>query len=106
MKSLIDLAGASGASYRYRLAEGDEPKTPMAGNYAYVRATTKGPRVLLVGETTNLSSGAKARWAEAKKKGATHLFYRLNVAGSTRAHELDDLLQALEPPMNGEAEGE
>ena len=103
MNSHIDLPGQSGALYRYRLAENADPRTPIGGNYVYVREVKGKPEVLLAGETNNLSHGAKERWGEAEAKGATHLFVRFNVAGSARAHELKDLLEALHPAMNVEA---
>jgi len=96
----IDLKGDSGASYRYKLAEGDEPRTALAGNYVYVKEAKGGAQVICAGETNNLSTGARDRWNEAQAQGATHLFFRLNVGGAIRAQELDDLVRSLHPPMN------
>lgn len=98
MNNQIDLRGASGAIYRYRLAENAEPKTPIGGNFAYL--TMEG-QVLFIGETNNLASGAQQMWAAALATyGAVQLFVRFNVSSATRRHEHDDLLAALQPVMN------
>ncbi len=39
MKPYIDLQGASGAVYRYKLAEDRDPRTTIAGNFVFVDAT-------------------------------------------------------------------
>ncbi len=104
MDNKIDLRGASGAVYRFRLADDAGAKTTISGNFVYVRATDAEPLVLFVGQTDNLMMGVSVRWAEAvADHGATHLFTRLNVAGSARGAEHDDLVQALNPVMNQEA---
>jgi hypothetical protein len=101
VKDQIDLKGATGAVYRFRLAENGDPKTTISGNYAYVRAGDGLATVLFVGETVNLASGVRDRWTDAvAKHGATHIFIRLNVSGAARANELADLLEALNPVMN------
>ena len=97
MKLYIDLQGASGAIYRYKLAEDGDPRTTIAGNFVYVDAAG---RVVYAGEANNLHSAA-GRWTEAvSRHKATHLYTRLNVSGASRSEEYQDLLAALNPPMN------
>ncbi len=97
MKPYIELKGASGAVYRYKLAENGEPGTTIAGNFVYVDA--KG-LVVFAGQANNLVD-AKARWSEASARhGATCLYTRLNVSGASRADEYSDLVIALQPVMN------
>ena len=99
----IDLQGASGTVYRYRYAGEAEPKTAMSGNFAYVAADR---RVIFLGQTDNLMTGARTRWNEASSKhGATQLFIRLNISAAARNSELLDLLGAISTPMNPEARG-
>ncbi len=103
MDTKIDLRGASGAVYRFRLADDGSAKTTISGNFVYVRATDGDPVVLFLGQTDNLMLGVSVRWPEAvSDHGATHLFTRLNVAGAARGAELEDLLAALHPVMNQE----
>ncbi|MBU4435203.1 MAG: hypothetical protein PSX79_00090 [bacterium] len=100
MKPYIELKGASGAVYRYKLAEDADPRTTIAGNFVYVDA---GGVVLFAGEANNLI-GANARWPEAvTRHGATYLYTRLNVSGASRAEEHGDLVAALDPVMNRDA---
>ena len=97
MKLYIELKGASGAVYRYKLAEDADPRTTIAGNFVYLDG--KGV-VLFAGEANNLI-GATARWSEAvTRHGATHLYTRLNVSGASRAEEHADIVSAIDPVMN------
>ena len=97
MKLYIDLQGASGAVYRYKLAEDGDPRTTIAGNFVYVDAAG---HVVYAGEANNLHS-AGTRWSEAvARHKATHLYTRLNVSGASRTEEFKDLVEALNPIMN------
>lgn len=100
MKPYIELKGASGAVYRYKLAEDADPRTTIAGNFVYLNADGA---VLLAGETNNLIA-ANERWSEAVvRHGATGLYTRLNVSGASRAEEHADIIAALHPVMNRNA---
>lgn len=97
MKPYIDLQGASGAVYRYKLAEDRDPRTTIAGNFVFIDAAGT---VVYAGEANNLH-GAGARFPEgAQKHKAEYLYTRLNVSGASRTDELQDLLTALHPAMN------
>ncbi|TCS15042.1 hypothetical protein [Caulobacter sp. BK020] len=97
MKPYIDLQGASGAVYRYKLAEDRDPRTTIAGNFVFVDATGT---VVYAGEANNLH-GAGNRFPEAAMKHkAEYLYTRLNVSGASRSDELQDILAALHPAMN------
>lgn len=97
MKPYIELKGASGAVYRYKLAEDADPRTTIAGNFVYLDAAGT---VLFAGEANNLVS-ANGRWSEAvSRHGAAHLYTRLNVSGASRADEYADIVIALDPVMN------
>ena len=47
MDTKIDLRGASGAVYRFRLADDGSAKTTISGNFVYVRATDGDPTTRL-----------------------------------------------------------
>jgi hypothetical protein len=97
VKPYIDLQGASGAVYRYKLAEDRDPRTTIAGNFIFVDAAGS---VIYAGEANNLH-GAGNRFSEAAQKHkAEHLYTRLNVSGVSRSDELQDILTALNPVMN------
>jgi hypothetical protein len=101
VKELIEFKGASGAAYRFRLAENGDPKTTISGNFIYVRAVDANPTVVYAGATTNLASGVREKWEEAvKEHGATHIYTRLNIASAARQQELEDIVQGLHPVMN------
>jgi hypothetical protein len=90
MNDFIDLAGASGARYRFRLWPEGAPHVPIAGNYVYVREDADGFTVIAMGETDDLSR-ARADWAKAAKRGATHVYTRLNVPRAVREAEHADI---------------
>lgn len=101
MKDQIEFNGASGAAYRFRLAENGDPKTTISGNFLFVREEADRVSVLYVGATDNLAAGVRLRWDEAvREHGASHIFTRLNIAGRARAEEMEDLVAALSPVMN------
>lgn len=96
--SFIDLHGASGVIYRFRLAE-LENLPASAGNFVCTADASQDGRVVCCGTTTNLVTAAKA-WANAvKQEGAAQLYVRLNVASRARASEHDDLVAAFHPPL-------
>lgn len=97
MKPYIDLQGASGAVYRYKLAEDRDPRTTIAGNFVFVDAAGS---IVYAGEANNLH-GAGSRFPEAAlKHKAEYLYTRLNVSGASRSDELQDILAAAKPAMN------
>jgi hypothetical protein len=91
MQDFIDLRGASGATYRFRIWPDAASHLPIAGNYVFLKTTPEGFTVLLVGATNNLSE-ARAERARVAKRGATHLLTRLNVARGVRTAEHEDLV--------------
>ncbi|UTP38192.1 hypothetical protein M9M90_13290 [Phenylobacterium sp. LH3H17] len=84
----IDVCGASGASYRFRVWPGRAGHVPVAGNFVVVREARFPLDVQVIGVTGDLS---QARLA-AKAKGEERIFTRLNVARATREAEHDDLV--------------
>ena len=98
MKDFLDLKGASGAAYRFRVWPATAGHSPVAGNYVFLKETPSGFEVLLVGATNNLSL-ARAQWNKVTKLGATHVFTRLNVARAARVAEHEDLVAAYQPVL-------
>ena len=102
MQDFIDLVGASGKAYRFRLWPDGAPHLAIAGNYVVVKADAEGIEILLVGATNDLSQ-ARAAWPRVARRGATHVFTRLNVARAVRGSEHDDLLAGYPSALVSEA---
>ncbi len=100
MPAFVDLNGASGAIYRFRLAPGGQVSTPIAGNYVCVRDDAAGFTVLSVAATNDLSDAQAAWKLAAAKHGATHLYTRLNVSLSARETEQRDIAAYYKPRLN------
>jgi hypothetical protein len=95
--AFLDLNGASGATYRFRLAPDEGVISPMAGNYVCVREEESGFTVLSVAATNDLSHARQAWKHAAAKHGATHLYTRLNVSSSVRENERRDFAAFYKP---------
>jgi hypothetical protein len=91
MQDFVDLTGASGTEYRFRIWPDGTAHLPIAGNYVFLKAEPEGFTVLLVGATNDLSR-ARADRAKVAKHGASHVFTRLNVARTVRTAEHEDLV--------------
>ena len=101
MKDFLDLKGASGAAYRFRVWPEKAAHLPVAGNFVFLKETPTGFDVLLVGATNNLAE-ARGEWNKVAKLGATHVFTRLNVARTARGAEHEDLVAAYQPVLVGD----
>ena len=91
MREFIDLQGASGATYRFRLWPDGAAHQPIAGNYICVRADGDAYQVLSVGESLDLSQ-VREKLPKRLKETATSVYTRLNVARAIRCAEHEDLL--------------
>jgi len=84
----IDIPGALGASYRFRIWPQDGGHLPVAGNFVVVRAAVARVEVLAIGVTNDLSRARSAAAAKDEDQVVT----RLNVARATREAEHDDMV--------------
>jgi hypothetical protein len=99
VKENLDLQGASGATYRFRLMDRAEQLPTVGGNFVYVSWREERPQVLFCGAANSLSA-ATNYWDEAVRvHGAQSLYIRLNVARAAREVEHTDLVDRLRPPM-------
>ena len=96
MNDYIELQGADGAPLRFRLNSRLEDLPAMAGNFVCVREKGGQLEVICAGAANSLQDAAKA-WKGAKDKGAQAMYVRLNVAGATRAQELESLVERYKP---------
>jgi len=101
----IELAGKSGARYRYMPLEEERFLPPAGANFVIAELTRDGARVVFAGETDNLANQSwrpaleKARQTYSKAKVLT----RLNVTRAVREAERIDLIEQYEPPLNSDA---
>jgi hypothetical protein len=93
MQNFIDLAGASGARYRFRLWPDGAAHSPIAGNYVIVEATPERLGVLKVGATNNLAQ-VRTETPGIAARGTIHIFTRLNVARAERLAQHADIAAA------------
>lgn len=104
MTRQIELAGKSGARYRYTALEEERFIAPAGANYVIAELTPEGAHVVYAGETDNLANltwraaleAARKKYAEAK------VLTRLNVTRAVREAEREDLIEHYQPPMNSE----
>jgi uncharacterized protein related to proFAR isomerase len=99
----IDLAGASGARYRYSPIDEERFLPPAGANYVIAELTEGGPNVVYAGETDNLASQTwRADLEKARRKYTTAtVLTRLNVTRAVREAERMDLIEHYHPPLNG-----
>ena len=90
VKDIIDLNGASGGVYRFRLWRPGSGHLPMAGNYAVVQAAPGGFTVLAAGAVDDLSRVTLPAGGTNAPVPA-HLFTRLNVPRAVRQAEAQDI---------------
>lgn len=90
MNDFIDLEGASGAQFRFRIWPTGSAHLPMAGNFVLLRHDEEGPTVLVVGATNDLSH-ARAQCGKAAAREGGVLYTRLNIVRSVRMAEHEDL---------------
>jgi len=96
----FELAGKSGARYRYIAFEEDRFLPPAGANFVIAKLTKE---VVYAGETDNL---ANQTWRTTLEKaraayGDAAILTRLNVTRAVREAERHDLIAEHQPPMNG-----
>lgn len=102
MTRQIEIAGASGARYRYTPLDEDRFLPPAGANFVIAEFTGDGVQLIYAGETDNLANQTwrkpldEARQTHAQAK----LLTRLNVTRAIREAERLDLVEAHQPPMN------
>ncbi len=102
MTQQFDLAGASGARYRYSTVDDTKFLPPAGANYVIAEVTPLGATVVYAGETDNLASQTwRADLEKARRKyAAATVLTRLNVTRAVREAERADLIDNYHPPMN------
>lgn len=101
MNTFIDLQGASGATYRFRLWAQGSAHPPMAGNYACVRMEGESVEIMGVGDSLDLSR-LREELPKRIRESDPLIYTRLNVARSTRTAEQADLV-AVHGPVKASA---
>lgn len=98
----IEIAGKSGARYRYTALEEERFLPPAGANFVIAELTDGGATIVYAGETDNLANQTWRPALEAARK--THaeakVLTRLNVTYAVRRAEQEDLVEEHHPPMN------
>ena len=98
----IELAGASGARYRYSSMDENRFLPPAGANYVIAKVTKEGAEVVYAGETDNLASQSWRSQLEKAREtyGDATILTRLNVTRAVREAERIDLIEQYHPPLN------
>ena len=99
MNEFIELQGATGPALRFRLRSDATQLPATAGNFVCIRLSGDTPEVVACGSTNSLMTASGVWEAAVREHGAEALYVRLNVAGATRALELESLVERHNPPM-------
>jgi hypothetical protein len=97
MREFVELQGASGASYRFRLWRDGDVHLPVAGNYVVVRPAADGFAILALDVSDDLSLVSKTLKRATRDQPAHQIYTRLNVARAVRMAENDDIAAAIKP---------
>lgn len=99
MSTFIDLVGASGKAYRFRLV--DAALSPIGGNFVYIRDLDGAPHVVCCGKARSIGWAlSKPVWLSDENGHPDDLLYvRLNAIGETRRSEHEDLIAGLPRPF-------
>jgi len=101
----ITLTGISGKQYSYEIFGIEQKFRAVAGNYAFVMKTpAQSYSILYVGETSDFSQRFNDQHIGlecSKRKGATHVFIRVNSGGNqARLDEETDIRKNYNPDCN------
>ncbi|HSV03265.1 MAG TPA: hypothetical protein VLI41_08665 [Phenylobacterium sp.] len=99
----IELAGKSGARYRYLPLEEERFLPPAGANFVIAELTPEGAKVVYAGETDNLANQSWRQALERARKtyNEAKVLTRLNVTRAVREAERIDLIEHYQPPLNG-----
>ncbi|MDP3747549.1 MAG: hypothetical protein Q8Q88_10950 [Phenylobacterium sp.] len=96
---MLDIAGASGASYRFRRHQESQELPATAGNVIYVRRDESSWALVCCAEIDSLREAFRG-WKEAQVvHQATDVFIRLNVSRAKRREECLDIVEKHQPPI-------
>jgi uncharacterized membrane protein len=100
MSEFIDLAGSSGALYRFQRVPDLDALPFIAGNFVYVRGHGESLSVICAGTGESLRV-ADRRWNEAvREHKAEALFVRKNVSRRSREQEHRDIVGVSAPSID------
>jgi hypothetical protein len=92
VSEFVDIAGASGAIYRFRLIDGPTRLPATAGNFIFLRA---GPGVVeptCCGAMSSLLSAVHAWRSAVAEHQVEKIYIRLNVSRTIRTAEHEDIV--------------
>lgn len=94
MPEFVELQGATGATYRFRLWAVGAAHLPIAGNYAVVRHAPDGFSVVTTDVSDNLSTVRQNLERTVAEQPGIQIYTRLNVSRAVRVAENEDIVAA------------
>jgi hypothetical protein len=101
--SALNLPGSAGISYDYDAYDMDGQWNDAPGNYAFAYLLGGFWYLVYVGQCDSFSRRIPSheRWAEAVRRGATHVLAQTNTAGElARLTQERDIISRYHPTMN------
>jgi len=99
MNEFVDITGASGTSYRFRLAADAAALPDAAGNFVFVRQEDGRAHIVGSGSAGNLAVAAKL-WARAvAEQQADSLYFYLSIARRMRTEVHEDIAEKHHPAL-------
>src|SRR4051812_20928095 len=89
--AFIDLVGASGATYRFRRVAALDQLPASGGNFVCTRGEGAALELVCAGVVSSLSLCRETCAQALSAYGATDFYVRLNIVGSTRELEHQDI---------------
>jgi hypothetical protein len=106
MRQFIDLEGASGATYRFRIWPDEDSHPPVAGNYVVVCEGSAGPVVVAAAASDNLSTVEAHLQERLRDQAGARIFTRLNTLRAVRLAENADIVAHYQPAYSPPADGD
>lgn len=105
MTRQIDIAGKSGARYRYAPLDEDRFLAPSGANFLIAEDAEDGLRIIYAGETENLANRPWQTTLDEIRRDhpKVYLLTRLNVTRSIRVSEQSDIVAKHAPELNTNA---
>jgi hypothetical protein len=101
--SALNVPSSAGISYGYDVYNMDGQWNDVAGNYAFAYLMAGFWYFVYVGQCDSFSKRMPSHesWAEAVRRGATHVLAQTNTAGElARQAQERDIIGRYHPPMN------
>ncbi len=98
MREFVELQGASGARYRYRLWRQGDAHLPIAGSYVVIAETEEGFTIRALDVIDDLSVVRQHLKPSLRDQSGIQIYTRLNISRAARTAENLDIVSASKSP--------